>query len=120
MKKTLAWIVLPTVILSLTLPVFIQAQDELPYGQAPLVNLDIWTLLFKALNWFFNIVLIIAAIFLIYGGFLYITAGGDQAKTQKALNTVIYALIGVAIALLAKALINFVSKFVIERSIITQ
>ena len=120
MKKTLAWVIVPTVILSLTLPVFIQAQDDLPYGPAPLANLDIWTILFKALNWFFNIVLIIAAIFLIYGGFLYITAGGDSTKTQKALNTVIYSLIGVAIALLAKALINFVSKFVIEHNIITQ
>jgi len=68
-------------------------------------------LLIEALNWVFNIVLIICVIILIYAGFLYASAGGDQLKVKKAMSTLIYALIGIAIALGAQALINLVTGF---------
>jgi len=84
-----------------------------PAGTIPAAtNVDIWTLLTKALNWFFNITIIIAAIFLVYAGWQYVTAGGDDEKMKGGLNTLIRALIGVAIALLAKGLIYIVSTFV--------
>ena len=66
-------------------------------------------LLIEALNWVFNIVLIICVIILIYAGFLYASAGGDQLKVKKAMSTLIYALIGIAIALGAQAIINLVT-----------
>ena len=50
-------------------------------------------------------------IILIYAGFLYASAGGDQLKVKKAMSTLIYALIGIAIALGAQALINLVTGF---------
>ena len=66
----------------------------------------------RVLNWFFNIVIILGVIFVIYAGFTYITSGGDPTKTKKALQILMYALIGIAIAVLAKALINFVTGWV--------
>ncbi len=89
--------------------------NELPLGPIPSTSFNIWELLIKALNWFFNIVIIVAAIFLVYAGFTFITAGGDPEKTKKSLNIVIYSLIGVAIAILAKALINFVSQMLLNK-----
>ena len=68
-------------------------------------------LLIEALNWVFNIVLVICVIILIYAGLLYASAGGDQLKVKKAMSTLIYALIGIAIALGAQALINLVTGF---------
>jgi len=68
-------------------------------------------LLNTALNWVFNIVLVISIIMLIYSGYLYATAGGDQVKTKKAMSTLIYALIGIAIALASKALGNIIAQF---------
>lgn len=54
------------------------------------------------------IVGIAAVIVLILSGMKYITSGGDSAKVASAKNTLIYALIGVAIAALAQFLVHFV------------
>ncbi|MGE4554875.1 MAG: hypothetical protein AB7D02_02000 [Candidatus Paceibacterota bacterium] len=69
------------------------------------------TLLETALNWVFNIVLVVSIIVLIYSGYLYATAGGDATKTKKAMTTLIYAIIGIAIALAARALVDIVAGF---------
>ena len=59
-----------------------------------------------------NIVLyivgIIAVLMLIIGGIKYVISGGDQKKVTDAKNTVLYAIIGLVIALLAFAIVNFV------------
>lgn len=49
-----------------------------------------------------------AVIMIIYGGFRYITSGGDSARVSSAKNTLIYAVIGLAIAVLAQLIVNFV------------
>ncbi|MGE4554874.1 MAG: hypothetical protein AB7D02_01995, partial [Candidatus Paceibacterota bacterium] len=67
--------------------------------------------LIMAVNWFFNIVIIIGIIFIIFAGFKYVTSGGDPNNTKKAMTILVYALIGIAIALLAKALIVFVGNW---------
>lgn len=51
-----------------------------------------------------------AIILLIVGGIRYITSGGDASKIASAKNTVINALIGLAIIVLAQTLITFVIK----------
>jgi hypothetical protein len=50
----------------------------------------------------------IAVIMIIVSGFRYITSGGDSGRVGNAKNTLIYALIGVAIAALAQFLVHFV------------
>jgi len=45
---------------------------------------------------------------LIYGGFRYVVSGGDSSAVNKAKNTILYAIIGLVVALLAFAIINFV------------
>ncbi len=49
-----------------------------------------------------------AVITIIWGGFKYITSGGDPNKVANAKNTLIYALIGIAIAVLAQLIVNIV------------
>jgi hypothetical protein len=49
-----------------------------------------------------------AVIAVISGGFKYITSGGDTAKVANAKTTLIYALIGLAIAVLAQVIVHFV------------
>ena len=53
---------------------------------------------------------LLAVAFLIYGGVLYITAGGDEAKLKKAQATVTYTLIGLVVAFMAGFIIRFVLK----------
>lgn len=51
---------------------------------------------------------IISVIMLIVGGLRYIISGGDSKKVTDAKNTIMYAIIGLIIAILAFAIVNFV------------
>ena len=46
--------------------------------------------------------------FIIYGGFQYITSAGDAGKVKKAKDTILYGIIGLVVAILAFAIVNFV------------
>ena len=59
-------------------------------------------------NTILYIVGIIAVIMLIIGGIRYVISGGDSKKVTDAKNTVLYAIIGLVIAFLAFAIVNFV------------
>lgn len=49
-----------------------------------------------------------AVIFVVVGGIKYITAAGAPAEVQKAKETIIFALVGVVLIVLARAIITFV------------
>lgn len=51
---------------------------------------------------------ILAVAYIIYGGFMFTTAAGDATKTKKARETIMYGVIGLVVALLAFAIVNFV------------
>ena len=59
------------------------------------------------------IVGLISVIMLVYGGLRYILSGGDSKKVTDAKNTVLYAIIGLIISMLAYAIVNFVLNSVI-------
>lgn len=50
----------------------------------------------------------VAVVFTIVGGFKYMTSQGEPDATKKAQGTVVNALIGLAIAMLATAIVGFV------------
>ena len=54
------------------------------------------------------IVGIVAVIMVIYSGFKYVTSGGDSSKISSAKTTLIYALVGIAVAALARPLVQYV------------
>lgn len=68
--------------------------------------------LMKTINTIISVVLgilgILAVAYIIYGGFMFTTAAGDPAKTKKARETIMYGIIGLVVALLAFAIVNFV------------
>lgn len=49
-----------------------------------------------------------AIIMILVGSIQFITAGGDASNAKNARNTVLYALIGLAIVLLARSIVIFV------------
>lgn len=51
---------------------------------------------------------VMAVIFILVGGFNYITANGDSSSIANAKKTIIYALVGLLVAFLARPIINFV------------
>lgn len=59
-------------------------------------------------NIFSAIVGIVSVIMIIYGGFKYISSGGDSNKVGEAKNTIIYAVIGLVIVAFAQFIVQFV------------
>ena len=68
--------------------------------------------LMKRVQVIINVILsvlgIVTVIMIILGGVQYTTSAGDPAKVTKAKNTIMYGVIGLVIALLAFAIVNFV------------
>lgn len=59
-------------------------------------------------NIFSAIVGVVSVIMIIFGGFKYISSGGDSSKVTEAKNTIIYAVIGLVIVALAQFIVQFV------------
>ena len=51
---------------------------------------------------------ILAVVMVIIGGVKYTTSGGDSGAVTSAKNTILYGIIGLVIAILAYAIVNFV------------
>lgn len=49
---------------------------------------------------------IVAVVIIIYGGFLYVTAGGKDEQTEKGKKSVMYAVIGILVVLSSYAIVN--------------
>jgi hypothetical protein len=60
------------------------------------------------INIFSWIVGVISVIMIIWGGFKYITSGGDSNNVTAAKNTILYAIIGLVIVALAQVIVRFV------------
>ena len=54
-------------------------------------------------DWMFTILIVLVVIFVVWGGFQFLTAAGDTEKITAGRNRIMYAGIGLAIALLARA-----------------
>ena len=59
-------------------------------------------------NVFSIIVGVVAVVMVIYGGFRYITSGGDSGRVGNAKNSLIYAIVGLVIVALAQVIVHFV------------
>ena len=105
MKKLLTGII--TVSL-LVLPVVALAQAAAPSTVPSYSGTQMLAILHNFINWLFTIFLIISVIFLIIAAFTFITAEGDPEKVTKAKKFVLYALIGVAVAVGAHGLVALV------------
>lgn len=53
---------------------------------------------------------ITAVLFIIIGGFQFIISGGNPENIQRAKNSIIYSIIGLAIAILSYVIVTFVIK----------
>ena len=71
-------------------------------------NSDVMAILNVVINVVLGVVGFIAVAMIIIGGISFTTSQGDTAKTTKARNTILYGVIGLVIALLAFAIVNFV------------
>ena len=113
--KKLSKFVIPIVLMMLVLaPVVVDAQgifgDPTVSKPSQFEGSQTATqLIVKILNVVLAIVGLIAVLFLVWGGFKYITSAGDEEKVKEAKQTIINSLIGVAVVILAFALVRIVA-----------
>lgn len=111
-------LVLLCLITVLVLPYFVFAQDPLDklqkvgvdggYSEINQTDNNLVTNAGKIVSIFFSILGIIFVVLMLYAGYNYMVAAGDQAKVDKALSTIRRAIIGLIITVGSYAISNFV------------
>lgn len=86
-------------------PLLALAQVPGPIITSPV---QVASLLQKVLNFVGAIVMTIALIMLLYAAILFLTAGASETTHEKAKNVLIYAIIGIVVAVLAFSAIPFI------------
>lgn len=66
------------------------------------------SLIKNVVNVLLFIVGVAAVIMIIIGGLRYVTSSGDSSQVTAAKNTVLYSVVGLVVAALAYAIVNFV------------
>lgn len=79
-----------------------EAACGLPTAHANSANLQ------NILQIVFGVMAAVAVLFIVLAGFRMVTAQGDAQQVSKARSTIVYAVIGLLIALLAEAMVAFV------------
>ena len=82
-------------------------------GQCNLVksNQKLDNQVWRILQVVFGILGGIAVIMIVIGGFMYSVSAGDAGKVKNAKNTILYAVIGLVIALFATAIVSFIASY---------
>ena len=62
----------------------------------------------NAVNFVLGFLGLVAVVMVIYGGFMYVVAGGAEEQTTKGKKTIMYAMIGIVIIIVSFALVNTV------------
>lgn len=84
---------------------------ENPSATLGLGTSDLKETVINIINWALGLLGIVAVIFLIYGGYTWLTAGGEEERIRRAKKIIINTLIGLVIILLAWAIVRFVLNF---------
>ncbi len=69
---------------------------------------DLKSTVIKIIQWILGLLGLIAVIFMLYGGFMWMTAGGNEERVSTAKKIITSALIGLVVVLLAWAIVIFV------------
>jgi len=70
---------------------------------------DLWLIGFAIIDILLRVAGLIAIGFVMYGGFRYVTSQGEPENLKAARNSIINALIGVAITVLATSVVGFIA-----------
>lgn len=70
---------------------------------------DIWLIVAAVIEILLRIAALAAIGFVIAGGFQYVTSQGEPEKTNHARSTIINALVGLVIAIMAATIVNFIA-----------
>jgi len=70
------------------------------------------TIVDTVITWVQTIVFLIAILMIIWAGFTWMTAGGDEEKIKTARSMLLWALVGIAVALFAGVAKTFITNLI--------
>ncbi len=124
LKKVFTALLLGCLVMGIVLPQVVLAQEEVPdsctirrdpeikgcpkSGNCPYTNelcglCCLISTIYYVTDWLFTILIALVIIFVLWGGFELLTSAGAEDKYSAGRNRIIYAAIGLAIALLSRA-----------------
>ena len=86
-------------------PIF--AEETLP---SPVGDVDVTTIVARAIKLVLGLVGVLALVFFIYGGITWMTSGGNVEQVKKGKNSLVWATLGLAVCFLAYSILTFVIK----------
>ncbi len=117
MKKLFVLFLVVSALTVLALPVMAVPVDppadrSLPATPPATTGAGLLTVIDTVTNWFFAIFTVIAVIMIILAAFQFVTAGGDAEKVGEARQKLIWATVGIIIALASKGLVPVIRNIV--------
>jgi len=83
---------------TVTLPNPLKGQDDIP------------VLVGNAINYILGMLGVLALVMFIYGGLMWMTSGGAADKIKKGKDTLVWAILGMALVFFSYALLDFILK----------
>ena len=102
MKKIVTSVAPALLLLGVATLAFATTEQTAPVG--PQTVNELLAVLDKVINFVFTALVIFSVIFIVLAAFQFVTAGADPAQVLQARQKLIWAAVGIIVALLARAL----------------
>lgn len=76
---------------------------------------SVWAIVAAVIEILLRIAMLVAIGFVVFGGVSYVLSQGQPDKTKQALQTIINAIVGLVIGIVATALVNFIAGGFIQK-----
>lgn len=93
------------------LPLFI-ASPVFAQGEEPKRIGELFVVLDNVFKYLFPLAGLVCVVFIIIGGYMWMSAAGDPSRVKTAQNTLTWAIVGLVVVLLAVAVIEVIVRFV--------
>jgi len=103
-------IILISIFTCLIMPVAVAAEGEIIQIQNPLTATSFEAIVGNGIDFIFKIAVVLAPLMVIFGGFLFLTAGGNAEQINRAKNLLIWAAIGFLVVLLSKGILAIINQ----------
>jgi hypothetical protein len=82
---------------------------QLAAAQTAPIPIDFFAVACEVFNWLYTFALVTGMVFIVIAAFKYMTGGGDPSKVGEAHRALLYAVVGIAVALIAAAVPSVVA-----------
>jgi len=106
-------LLLAPALVALTIDIFGGTTSAISQCDRQIATATFLATLTNIINWFSWLLAILSVAVGLYAGFLYMTSSGDPQKVVTANRVLVYAVVGVVVAILAFSVISIVEGFIL-------